>query len=140
MALLINPDATASVSSLDSAEFMLERWPYRYQLDSVVGANGKRYRFDIFVDEEGLLKGLPTNRLASYFAHPLADMLCPMLIQGPAFIVPFDKRVKYTMDDFEAIRDGVVADLGSDSESSGDEESLPDRNARGSLATIRYKR
>lgn len=135
MALLIAPDATARVipKNLKSVEFMLERWPYHYQLDTILGSNGKKYMFDIYVDEEGLMKQLPVNRLASYFAHPLADIRFPCLIQGPAVVVPLQKNVNYTMSDFEAIRGGVVGDYSEDD--SAEEECLADTNSHGKLAS-----
>jgi hypothetical protein len=81
-------------------------WPKDYQLKQVKGSNGKIYKYDIYVDDEGLLKGLEYNEIATYFAHPFNIHRGHMIV-GDAIIVPQDPKLKYTLEDFEAIKDGV---------------------------------
>lgn len=136
MALLIQPNGEAKVvpkNFTKHIDWRVEMWPYCHQVDTIVGSNGKKYRFDVYVDEEGLLKQLQINRLASYFADPLADRRA--MIYGPAVVVPLRDNVSYTLADFNAIYEGVVGDLSGDE----DEESLPDKNALGKRATIRLR-
>lgn len=84
----------------------VEIWPKLYQLKQVKGSNGVIYKYDIYVDEEGLLKNLDYNEIATYFAHPY-NIMRGRLILGDALIVPVSKRVNYTLEDFAAIKDGV---------------------------------
>lgn len=152
MALLIQPNGDGKVvpkNFTKDIDWNVEMWPYRYQVDTIIGSNGKKYRFDVYVDDaclvdsrrpnaavapsnvEGVLKQLQINRLASYFADPLADLRA--MIYGPAVVVPLDDNVSYTLEDFDAIYEGVVGGL------SEDEVSLPDKNALGKRATIRLR-
>ncbi len=141
MALLILVNGEAKVINKNVLEakevtWGLETWPYSMQLDKIIGSNGKTYRFNIYVDEDGCNKCLRDNILASYFAHPLADLYfrSSTNVIGPAIILPYDKKVSYGMNDFKAIYDGVVADYDSESE-----WSLADKNAKGKLATVRLR-
>jgi len=45
-------------------------------------------------------------KIATYFAHPY-NIIRNRIIIGDALIVPANKRVNYTLEDFEAIKDGV---------------------------------
>lgn len=138
MALLVCTNGTARVLTRDNIHkqvaWKVEMWPYDRMLDKVVSSNGKTYRYNIYVDEEGLLKQLPVNHLASIMAHPLCYSY-GFIISGEAIIEPYEQGVHYTLDDFEAIKGGVVADGDDD-----DGETLADRNATGKSATVRVGR
>jgi len=43
----------------------VEIWPKAYQLKQVKGSNGVIYKYDIYVNEEGLLKRLDYNEIAT---------------------------------------------------------------------------
>ncbi len=88
-----------------------ERWPYQFQLDTVVGPDGRQYRFDIWVDDEGAVKELPVNLCATLAAHPLNEFR-GRVIYGPALLVPKGK-IPFTLDDWKSICQGVwyVEDL-----------------------------
>lgn len=106
----------------------VELCPYKYMLDTVIGTNGKTYRFDVYVREDGLIGNLHENNVATCMAHPLGMMWHK--IRGPALIVPYDEDINYTMDDANAIVNATVYDEGCD-------EDLLDRNAAGNRATVR---
>lgn len=110
---------------------IVELWPYPYQLDHIRGSNGKTYRFQIYVDECGLLKQLPLNEVATYLAHPL-NLVRGRVVVGDALIVPWQKKVNYTLEDYEAMRDGVWI---NDEESNLD---LVEANSAGPDATFRF--
>ena len=65
--ILVNPgtkDDFEIISQLDKS-INYELWPYQYQLDIIEGLNGKKYRFDIYIDECGLMKNLKPKILIS---------------------------------------------------------------------------
>ena len=117
MALLVYPgDESKTVVvdlSVDYAKTLrcriIEKWPYIYQLDKIVGAGDNYYRFDIWVDEEGSLYDKSDNMCATLAAHPLNEVR-GLIIKGPALLVPIDKTIKYTLDDWRNICQGVWYD------------------------------
>jgi hypothetical protein len=133
MALLVQPGDEKNISVVDHnagyAEVLgclaVDRWPHCYQIDTVHGPNKSSYRFDIWVDDEGLLKQAPVNLCASLAAHPLNEFR-GRVIYGPALLVPLSKAVKYTLDDWANICQGVWYN-----------EELVERNVRGKKATDR---
>lgn len=84
----------------------VELWPYQYMIHDLKGSNGKHYSFDVYVDEEGILKGLEMNEIATYLCHPF-NIATGRIIVGDALIVPLDENEEYTLEDFEAMYDGV---------------------------------
>lgn len=145
MALLVPcKDDVTVVPPTDLAQSLgcqrVERWPYQYQLDSIEGPSGKRYRFDIWVDEEGALNpAAGCNVRASLAAHPLNEAY-GNLIRGPAILKPLSMAVKYTLADWDEIRKGVWSlDCDCDEEQGCPPEGCPqaglvDRNVRGKRA------
>jgi len=93
----------------------IERWPYQYQLDTVTGSNGVDYRFDIWIDEEGALKGEEVNHCASIAAHPYNELNGPMIC-GNALLVPLRASAEYGLGDWAAVCDGVWVQCDCDSE------------------------
>src|SRR5579872_2374894 len=59
--------------------------PSSVQIDRVRGPNGKVYRYDLWVDDLSILKGLDYNPSATYAGHPLALSE----IYGPALLTPW---------------------------------------------------
>jgi hypothetical protein len=142
MALLIPADpaqpvrpvnrATKGFAALLGCQFA-ERWPYQRQLDAVAGPDGHRYRYDIWVDEEGRLRpGAAINTRATIAAHPYAEAYgWPIL--GDAILVPLNRGATYDADDWDQIWRGVWAFADPDADSE-DDESLVAQNASGPLA------
>lgn len=111
----------------------IERWPYAYMLDTVVGPSGKRYRFDIWVDEEGCIKKLPENLCATIAAHPLNESN-GRIIRGPALLVPLAGSPRLTLEAWRDICRGVWALDCGDEERTAATEDLVECNARGPSA------
>ena len=137
MAILIGTDGVAKIISKDitnipEVNWNVERWPYQYMINEIMGSNGKKYKYDIYADETGLMKGLNTNYTASYVSHPHAGLRFPFLV-GPCILVPISESVEYTMDDFIAIRDGTNVN-----EDETNEE-LVDFNSKSNLAVVRIR-
>lgn len=84
----------------------VERWPYSRQLDVIRGPNGRKYRFDIWVDEEGLMAGREDNLCASLAAHPLNEAF-GHVIAGPALLVPLPGGRAFSLEDWGQICKGV---------------------------------
>jgi hypothetical protein len=119
MALLVLPGdekntSVVDVLNNDCAALLgcsrIERWPYRYQLDTVVGPDGHLYRFEIWVDEEGAVKQLPVNLCATLAAHPLNEYR-GRVIRGPALLVSLD-GASFTLDDWGGVCQSVWYDDG----------------------------
>jgi hypothetical protein len=88
-------------------------WDWRYQLDTVAGPGGSRYRYDIWVGDQGPTGGGPraeANPHATAAAHPLLEAF-GILICGPTLLVARDGR-EYTLADWHHIRCGTRADAG----------------------------
>lgn len=109
----------------------VELWPYQYMIHELKGSNGKRYSFDVYVDEEGLLKKLPVNEIATYLCHPF-NIAIGTVIHGDALFVPLDENEEYTLEDFRAMHDGVWV---KEDESNID---LVEENIDAEKATFRY--
>ena len=144
--ILIKPGTKDNFEIIDKFDKNInyELWPYQYQLDTIEGLNGKKYRFDIYIDEDGLNKNLKLNLCASYAAHPMNEFLSH-LIYGPAILKPLNNKIKYTSDDWNNICFGVWS-LSCDCENYYEDDhdeicpiiKLVDKNIRGKSATIRY--
>jgi hypothetical protein len=148
MALLVQPGDESKTVVVDRAVDYatalgcsnVERWPHIYQLDTVVGPGESRYRFDIWVDEEGLLRKAETNLCATLAAHPLNEAY-GRVIRGAALLVPLGKTAAYTLEDWANICQGVWYDeeLTNRNICQGvwRDEELTNRNAEGKNATGR---
>jgi hypothetical protein len=98
-----------------------EQWPPQYTLEALDGGGGRKYSYDLFVDEEGVLKGLPYNRCATLSAHPLGEARVRW-IHGPCVLIARDRR-GLTLDDWKRICQAVYYD-----------DDLVEKNARGPIA------
>lgn len=108
----------------------VEMWPYQYMMHQIKGSNGKIYAFDVYVDEDGLCKQLAVNEIATYLCHPF-NIARGRVVHGDAIILPLDEDVDYTMEDYQAMYDGVWV---RDDESNID---LVEENIEGQNATFR---
>jgi hypothetical protein len=86
----------------------VEKWPYQLQLDVITGYNDKKYRFDIFVDDEGHVNGSPYNEWGTLASHPLNEAR-GRHIHGNVLLIPYSKGVSYNLDDWKAISKGIWA-------------------------------
>jgi hypothetical protein len=134
MSLLILPgdeSLTTVVDSKDPREILqctVQMWPYCYQLDTITykDDNGiNNYKFDIYVDESGLCKGLEENLCGTLAAHPLNEAKRKIIV-GPCAIIPLNNEVKYTLDDWKKICKAVWYNT-----------DLIESNCKGKLANIR---
>lgn len=107
---------------------IIEQYPLPAMLDRIIGSNGKVYRFNIYVDADGLRKGLSENEIATHLAQPHSKSR----IFGDVLLVPLKKKTNYTLVDYESMRDGVFL---KEDKSNAD---LVARNACGFDATFRY--
>lgn len=128
------PKGSATIAAALGAD-TIERWPYQFMLDTVVGPSGKRYRFDIWVDEAGLNKRLEPNLCASIAAHPLNECRGRM-IYGPALLLPLSGSPRLALKDWGEICRGVWAfgDSGDDEDDADTRETLVVCNANGPTA------
>jgi hypothetical protein len=115
MALLISADSAVPVQVIERtpAGFAarlgcarVERWPARHQLDAVKGPDGKARRFEIWVDEEGLARGLAPNTRATVAAHPLNEGRRRHVL-GPAVLAPLTGAPPFTAEDWAQIHAGA---------------------------------
>jgi hypothetical protein len=133
MALLVRPGSEKNTivvgreedytSLLDNAS--VELWPPAWQLDAVIGPEGQKYRFDIWVGEDSRLRDEKVNLCASLAAHPLNEAR-GRVIYGRALLVPLENDVAYTLDDWANICQAVWYDGG-----------LVSLNSHGALADTR---
>lgn len=106
MALLITADGEVSVIPRNEIVKSIGGNLSIFSCTKMKGSNNKQYKYTIFCDDDGLMKRLPRNFTATCIAHPL--MIMRNQLVGPAVIEPSAENRKYTMDDWEAIRDGMI--------------------------------
>ncbi len=108
--LLVLPgdEDLTTVIDEDKVPFKMERWSV--QRDYVIGPSGRKYKFDIFVDDSGVIKGDKLNLCATLSADPFGEVNCS-LIYGSAVLISRDKDYpNYSLDDWKEICNGVWYD------------------------------